>query len=653
MADLGEEAFSSQMKVVTTFLRLLEELMRNKQLDLRYGTKTQRRGILRRMKDFVGGIFKKVYDGTFGRLSRNGKDYGQLDLNDPAVAKLFADTMKQMGMDAMHEDNNLLFSTSDVAKILAFSKMVEQELGKKIEHENDTPEKEQSQEHGQDQERQANARGWSDYPATPEQIDLTATVLAADEGVSIDEIKKDFSENPSIGELQIALEAKGHDTMAIQPDLKNYATPEQRAQLDMLKDKGIIGENELMQLGKYPSQDKASEVLENHADAVKMLDSDEISNRAEAIRSHDGMDPDSHTKQVESWKEDLSAKVGNAFEASRDANGQPNLNNFALQCNLRGIAVQFANDGELLFTDANQHHKQVRADNLDPKFSRNSEAFKGQKMSKPLKQKQEEIIKSTDQRNHEHSRAHDSQDHGDAHELLRRELKARKEAGAHNLHEQKKNFPPGIFGKEVRCASCGKILTKGKTLRKTGYERTLFCPTRKKSPSHCKGAFISEKHLESAILHELKNLADRYSDDRVQIGICQDAQAVDLIQEKNRLKTAVELIEKEITAYEQRSRDLYLKRAIDGMSIDDFNSALSRIRNDVDKLRLKSKRASSELLHLNESIAAESIRMETVLKAADFNRLDKTKVSMLIESVYVHKRDPKSGTQAIDITWKF
>ena len=61
MADLGEEAFSSQMKVVATFLRLLEELMRNKQQDLRYGTKTQRRGILGRMKDFVGGIFKKVY----------------------------------------------------------------------------------------------------------------------------------------------------------------------------------------------------------------------------------------------------------------------------------------------------------------------------------------------------------------------------------------------------------------------------------------------------------------------------------------------------------------------------------------------------------------------------------------------------------------
>ena len=171
MADLGEEAFSSQMKVVTTFLRLLEELMRNKQQDLRYGTKTQRRGILRRMKDFVGGIFKKVYDGTFGRLSRNGKDYGQLDLNDPAIAKLFADTMKQMGMDAMHEDNNLLFSTSDVAKnSWPFPRWLNKSSVKKSRARKTIPPEKtsKSQEHGQGQERQADARGWSDYPATPE-----------------------------------------------------------------------------------------------------------------------------------------------------------------------------------------------------------------------------------------------------------------------------------------------------------------------------------------------------------------------------------------------------------------------------------------------------------------------------------------------------
>ena len=70
----------------------------------------------------------------------------------------------------MHEDNNLLFSTSDVAKILAFSKMVEQELGKKIEHENDTPEKEQSQVHGQDQEapmRTQNQTEWQSARTRP------------------------------------------------------------------------------------------------------------------------------------------------------------------------------------------------------------------------------------------------------------------------------------------------------------------------------------------------------------------------------------------------------------------------------------------------------------------------------------------------------
>lgn len=419
MADLGEEAFSSQLKVITTFLRLLEELMRNKQQDLRYGNKTQKRGIFRRMKDFIGGAFKKLYDGTFGRLTRNGKDYGQLDLNDPKIAKLFADTMKQMGMDVTHEDNNLLFSTADVARILAFSKMVDQELDKKIEQEkvNETHEKEQAQnqENEQSQEKQVDSRNWADYPATPEQIDLAATILAADEGISVDEIKNDFSKSPTIGELQTSVEAKGHDAMAFQPDLKNYATPEQRAQLDMLKDKGIIGENELDQLGKYPSKDKATEVLGNHAEATKMLDSDEISSRAEAIRSHDSMDPDSRTKQVESWKDDLSSKVRNAYEASFNSKGEPNLSNFAEQCNMRGIAVARANDGELLFTDVNQHNRAVRADNLDPKYSRNSEGFKGQKLNQRLEDKQKKILESTDKRSHEQSHGHDVQDHGDAH----------------------------------------------------------------------------------------------------------------------------------------------------------------------------------------------------------------------------------------------
>ena len=34
-------------------------------------------------------------------------------------------------------------------------------------------------------------------------------------------------------------------------------------------------------------------------------------------------------------------------------------------------------------------------------------------------------------------------------------------------------------------------------------------------------------------------------------------------------------------------------------------------------------------------------------------RPDPDDINCFIESVYVHKRDPKSGTQAIDITWKF
>ena len=613
MADLGEEAFSSQMKVVATFLRLLEELMRNKQQDLRYGTKTQRRGILGRMKDFVGGIFKKVYDGTFGRLSRNGKDYGQLDLNDPAVAKLFADTMKQMGMDAMHEDNNLLFSTSDVAKILAFSKMVEQALGKKIEHENDTPEKEQSQEHGQDQERQADAslrkfniilcKNQSRFTRDMQLVEKYIHGLFPIWGIRF--VGMVDGADTSVKGNKKARQING---LVNQWYLENLSDNIKAT----LKLKRIRGKytGSVLPYGYRPDPDDINCFI---------------------------IDPVAASVVRRIWEMHAGGIGAPTIARTLNEEGIPNPTSYA---KLTGYSWHNRPSSSLWSAGCIYSilHNETYLGTLCQGRQLTPEGQFHSKKNIP----KDQWVRTVGH----HPAIIDD-------ELLRRELKARKEAGAHNLHEQKKNFPPGIFGKEVRCASYGKILTKGKTLRKTGYERTLFCPTRKKSPSHCKGAFISEKHLESAILHELKNLAERYSDDRVQIGICQDAQSADLIQERNRLKTAVELIEKEITAYEQRSRDLYLKRATDGMSIDDFNSALSRIRNDVDKLRLKSKRASSELLHLNESIAAESIRMETVLKAADFNHLDKTKVSMLIESVYVHKRDPKSGTQAIDITWKF
>ena len=47
-------------------------------------------------------------------------------------------------------------------------------------------------------------------------------------------------------------------------------------------------------------------------------------------------------------------------------------------------------------------------------------------------------------------------------ELLRRELKARKEAGAHNLHEQKKNFPRAFSVRKSVVQAVEKFLQKEK-----------------------------------------------------------------------------------------------------------------------------------------------------------------------------------------------
>lgn len=674
MADLGEEAFSSQMKVVATFLRLLEELMRNKQQDLRYGTKTQRRGILGRMKDFVGGIFKKVYDGTFGRLSRNGKDYGQLDLNDPAVAKLFADTMKQMGMDAMHEDNNLLFSTSDVAKILAFSKMVEQELGKKIEHENDTPEKEQSQEHGQDQERQADARGWSDYPATPEQIDLTATVLAADEGVSIDEIKKDFSENPSIGELQIALEAKGHDTMAIQPDLKNYATPEQRAQLDMLKDKGIIGENELMQLGKYPSQDKASEVLENHADAVKMLDSDEISNRAEAIRSHDGMDPDSHTN-IKSSLDDLRRKGHHIgawvrYGYMKDPNQKGHIIpdpvaaavverifKMYLEGNSRADIARILNSEQIpppglyKIQQGDKYKNAFMAGEWDScSISRilkeemyignmvqgrqASESYKTKKLRTLPKEDWIRVIGT-------HEAIISLETWNQTQALLA--------VGARSFTRSEEI---GLFSRKVYCGHCNKLMRTGRSKRKSGtYYNYVICVRRHPEINPCPVHAVSNALMEKTILDQLDILAAKYKDGSLFSEIMDEESTIGI--EIKRLKAELAQHKKKLVEYESGLKCLYLDKASGSISNSDYQF-LSRELSAGKELAERKVDLCTE--NYNKILRSQEILREKAGVLESYSRpkeLTRSMVETFIDHIVICSSSDGTSKQEIKIYWNF
>lgn len=144
--------------------------------------------------------------------------------------------------------------------------------------------------------------------------------------------------------------------------------------LQMIKERGI-------------SADAAT--IEKPAIAFRQADMGQI-NRIleERVKSHDSMDIDPFTAVKESvtqvkaeqneysWKEDIKARVADAREESND------LAQFIQNCEKRGLVVDRAKDGELMFVHPDFGHWKVRGDTLGEDYSRH--AFK-QKGHKPIK----------------------------------------------------------------------------------------------------------------------------------------------------------------------------------------------------------------------------------------------------------------------------
>lgn len=153
------------------------------------------------------------------------------------------------------------------------------------------------------------------------------------------------------------------------------------------------------------------EILSRYQEAAQALDADEVSNRAEAIRSHDGMDPDNRTRVVEgSWKEDIRERVDSAYRPGI------NINDFIKACNDRGVAVFRSKGGELQFVNMQFNHQRINAVNLDPKWARNL-AFPGQHLKNASIEfkRQEKMAQIADMGKNEKSHDFNSLDHGDAH----------------------------------------------------------------------------------------------------------------------------------------------------------------------------------------------------------------------------------------------
>ena len=106
MADLGEEAFSSQMKVVATFLRLLEELIGHRKFFNPNSARQFRKAMT--FQSFRRSSSRRVFDNFNGAKSPWVRLVALLDLSETRPLSALADSMENRQLELPFYRNTVL-----------------------------------------------------------------------------------------------------------------------------------------------------------------------------------------------------------------------------------------------------------------------------------------------------------------------------------------------------------------------------------------------------------------------------------------------------------------------------------------------------------------------------------------------------------------
>lgn len=164
----------------------------------------------------------------------------------------------------------------------------------------------------------------------------------------------------------------------VHQDLKGPASEKQLSSLEYGRAAGLLTDKEIVELSTGDmTKQRAHEILNNHpeiakqfktaaeqarSDADKQIGLEEPFN-PQAYKSHDGMDPDGRTRQVEGlWKDSFKDEVNNLPD-------NLNIGQFANQLAERGIGVDVAKDGGYQLYDPLKPHHRINLKNLDAKYT--------------------------------------------------------------------------------------------------------------------------------------------------------------------------------------------------------------------------------------------------------------------------------------------
>lgn len=205
----------------------------------------------------------------------------------------------------------------------------------------------------------------------------------------------------------------------------------------------------------------------------------------------------------------------------------------------------------------------------------------------------------------------------------------------------------GLFARKARCANCGYVMRSSKNRER----RYLQCQTRHVSNDACVGAFIPVNELEQVVIGELHRLSAEYLDrDELERNI---EFAASLTAQREQALADIAMYEKKIGEYTKGIKDLYMDKMRGILSEGDFTSLSADFT--AEKARLEELLATEKknLSEIEQRLAAGDNRQEIMEQYLGLEHLTREIVEILIDHIYIGRRDKETGVIPIEIHWNF
>lgn len=204
----------------------------------------------------------------------------------------------------------------------------------------------------------------------------------------------------------------------------------------------------------------------------------------------------------------------------------------------------------------------------------------------------------------------------------------------------------GLFAYKVKCMNCHSSLRSSKNHGK----HYLKCETRFFHKEACPGAFISTEKLEKEIIKQLKKLSEELNSEDIEKGISLND---NLLQRIKKLENEINKNKKEIKKTDDYLKQLYLDKLNGTLSEYEYKKFSHDFQNERENKNEAIKEGKDKIKELTKRLKNADERKEIVNRYLNVEKLDRTMVEILIDTIYVGTNDRKNKIQPIKIEWNF